>query len=590
VRAIGGHVEVLRASRSWGGAAAALRASLTALLGSEESRVGWAGRAGESERLVLNVLEEIAALDRIEPYEGPGALAAALERALERDAPQVGRLGFGVVVGPLEHASGLALDAVIVLGCVEGDLPGRTAVSPLLSIADRDASGLESRSATASVGRDRRRLLLALGGANAAVASAPLADARTGRERMISRFLDGGPPVREVDSESGRLRELDTEEATAPIEVLLAGLLRGAGAHGSVGPLVEGNPGLARAVTRATSRRDEVCGPYDGAAEGTVALEIVAPTTIEQFAVCPFRFFVDHVLRAEVIDEPERRLSISPADRGLAMHEVLEAYVRQRIDGTLAQSDAERAGALVTIADRVFRRLERFGLTGKSILWEIERRRMLANLERERRLDEERLARSGAEPIAVELAFGREDVRGPTVAVLGRSIEFRGFIDRIDRRPDGGLEVIDYKSGSPRSYQRRGEDPVSRGRHLQLPVYALAAQSAFGGEATRATYRFIGDDPVEVDFRLDEAGAGHFSHALEVLVGAIDAGRFPYRPGEGDRANCRGCDFDVVCPSDRSERWVAERVDARSAAYVGLVAPHADRCPDLAVDAGEEES
>jgi len=48
------------------------------------------------------------------------------------------------------------------------------------------------------------------------------------------------------------------------------------------------------------------------------------------------------------------------------------------------------------------------------------------------------------------------------------------MIDRLDRREDGGLRVIDYKTGSGRLSVRE----LDEGRRIQLPLYALAAQDA----------------------------------------------------------------------------------------------------------------
>ena len=51
----------------------------------------------------------------------------------------------------------------------------------------------------------------------------------------------------------------------------------------------------------------------------------------------------------------------------------------------------------------------------------------------------------------------------------------RGYIDRVDRAPDGGLRVIDYKTGGPSSFTKRD---LEKGKKLQLPLYALAARDA----------------------------------------------------------------------------------------------------------------
>ena len=48
---------------------------------------------------------------------------------------------------------------------------------------------------------------------------------------------------------------------------------------------------------------------------------------------------------------------------------------------------------------------------------------------------------------------------------------FRGTIDRIDRLPSGGIEVIDYKTGNITSQKSVAES-------LQLSIYALACRDA----------------------------------------------------------------------------------------------------------------
>jgi DNA helicase II / ATP-dependent DNA helicase PcrA len=62
-------------------------------------------------------------------------------------------------------------------------------------------------------------------------------------------------------------------------------------------------------------------------------------------------------------------------------------------------------------------------------------------------------------PLALELPFS---------FILKGGIKVSGKIDRIDPRPDGGIEIIDYKTGQ--------DNPKAKEAHeLQLAIYALAA-------------------------------------------------------------------------------------------------------------------
>src|SRR6185436_15299967 len=55
---------------------------------------------------------------------------------------------------------------------------------------------------------------------------------------------------------------------------------------------------------------------------GTMPL---APTALERYASCPFRFLLERVYRLEAVEEPDRILMMDPRDRGDLVHAVLEA-------------------------------------------------------------------------------------------------------------------------------------------------------------------------------------------------------------------------------------------------------------------------
>ena len=79
-----------------------------------------------------------------------------------------------------------------------------------------------------------------------------------------------------------------------------------------------------------------------------------------------------------------------------------------------------------------------------------------------------------------------------------------GGIDRIDRLPGGGIEVIDYKTGKISS--QKGVD-----ENLQLTIYALACRDALGlGTPERVTLYFTESatrlSTVRTDEQLDLPG------------------------------------------------------------------------------------
>ena len=63
----------------------------------------------------------------------------------------------------------------------------------------------------------------------------------------------------------------------------------------------------------------------------------------------------------------------------------------------------------------------------------------------------------------------------------------RGRVDRVDRLPGGEYELIDYKTGRPKSAAQLADD-------VQLSLYAVGAREAWSLEASRQAYYYLLDD------------------------------------------------------------------------------------------------
>jgi DNA helicase-2/ATP-dependent DNA helicase PcrA len=140
------------------------------------------------------------------------------------------------------------------------------------------------------------------------------------------------------------------------------------------------------------------------------------------------------------------------------------------------------------------------------------------------------LGQAEAEELPFEL---RIDVPGGAPAI------FIGSIDRIDRLPSGGLEIIDYKTGRVSS-QRSVEES------LQLSIYALACRDALGlGTPEMVTLYFTETgtrmSTTRSDEQLDAA-----RDQLAAWVARVRSGDFAATPSAGA---CRWCDYGVLCPA-----------------------------------------
>jgi DNA helicase-2/ATP-dependent DNA helicase PcrA len=130
-------------------------------------------------------------------------------------------------------------------------------------------------------------------------------------------------------------------------------------------------------------------------------------------------------------------------------------------------------------------------------------------------------------------------------AFLERQFEFkvgphflRGRVDRVDRKPDGEFEVIDYKTGQRVDSSRHGGD-------IQLALYRLGAREAWGIEPEVGSYYYVLEgEKVEVESAPDDRERVERT-VLEVGEGVLGQD-FEPRPSP---AVCGWCDFKLVCPA-----------------------------------------
>jgi DNA helicase II / ATP-dependent DNA helicase PcrA len=119
------------------------------------------------------------------------------------------------------------------------------------------------------------------------------------------------------------------------------------------------------------------------------------------------------------------------------------------------------------------------------------------------------------------------------------TVRIGGSIDRIDRLPSGGIEVIDYKTGNPAS--QKGVD-----ENLQLSIYALACRDTLDlGTPERVTLYFTEAgarmSTTRTDAQLDAARDELLARAARVRSG-------DFRATPSARA-CGRCEFATLCPA-----------------------------------------
>ena len=181
---------------------------------------------------------------------------------------------------------------------------------------------------------------------------------------------------------------------------------------------------------------------------------LLSASDIETYRTCPLKYKFARVFR--IPSEPTLNQRF-----GILVHQVLERYHQE------AAAHAGRRAA----------RAARGGLAARRL----RRPRPGAPAARQGRGGPAPLPRAlraeRAEPVWFEKAFQFR---------LGAHT-LRGRVDRVDRLPDGGYELIDYKTGRPKTACALRED-------VQLALYAVGAREAWDVEASRQSYLYVLDD------------------------------------------------------------------------------------------------
>jgi DNA helicase-2/ATP-dependent DNA helicase PcrA len=111
-------------------------------------------------------------------------------------------------------------------------------------------------------------------------------------------------------------------------------------------------------------------------------------------------------------------------------------------------------------------------------------------------------------------------------------------VDRVDRLPDGGYELIDYKTGRPKTVVQLRDD-------VQLSLYAIAARESWEIDAPQQAYHYVLDDE-KVAVPAAEIDPGWITETvMEVADGILSQGFEP----TPSYSVCSMCDYRIACPA-----------------------------------------
>jgi len=244
-------------------------------------------------------------------------------------------------------------------------------------------------------------------------------------------------------------------------------------------------------------------------------------TQFDRYDRCPLRYALQHVYRVPTAE------TVAAFTFGSTAHAAFEAFTKERREraargdppptredlGKLFAAEWKPTGFPDATSEQTYRRRTASLLDN---FWDGE------------------LSSAGTalhEELPFELRLDPGD-ESPVVRIVGG-------IDRIDRLPSGGIEILDYKTGKPGTQKTVDES-------LQLSIYALACRDTLGlGTPERVILYYTEAatrmSTTRTDDELDAARDELLARAAQVRSGDFRA--------TPSKKTCGWCDYRAICPS-----------------------------------------
>lgn len=607
---------------------------------------------------------------------------------------RVGSGGSGLAVLALHDMVGVPVDAVAIVGATAKSLPLRSEPDPLLEPVER-LLGCEGLASFAPCPQEQRlRLYSVISAAQRVLISHPMADLSERRAMPASRWLlevaeeltsndaslevgaseSKGAPVLDTsdlaerrigrfhvyvpsqwaglhqeypcDASEVRVRAVLEARRPSPATKALSEQSRVATTTPPADELQEllarvvwgaDREAFARRLARAKSwyspEADEWWGIVElgDPRESGALVPRLAPTALEEWAECPYRYFLGSLLRIEELERPEEQVDVVAKHLGTAIHETLRQVLSEEIEGSLdlppeprerLEWRMRRAGGVLDAQLEALTGTWRGDPARLSLL----KKKVELGLEMAFLVHEALTSELSSRPVALEQRL-QEEIEldsGTRLSLVGRA-------DRIDRATDGStIFLIDYKTGKLSSTRRDdykksmaalaevrdprllehelghgaqllGEPPsksaeevLAGGRFLQLPGYLLAVKHGNAIPLDASPRSFVGiiwhietatGANALFGFSFSDAELDRVEEYIDRMASAIAKGIFPPVPGppgyQAAGENCAWCPYDMVCTPDRVAIWESKSGGSAVEPFVSLTA-------EALEDAGEE--
>ncbi len=298
-------------------------------------------------------------------------------------------------------------------------------------------------------------------------------------------------------------------------------------------------------------------------------------TQLETYALCPYRYFAERVLRLDIFEEPTEE--IEALELGSLIHSILFIFYSK-----LKEENTVLSGC----SEAVFLRAEKILFqTAEKMVGDVNFNSPLSFFEKEKIfgvegdrknsilykfLIAERENREGFVPEYFETGFGsvrKEEGQDVLLEDLkAGEVKVRGKIDRIDVNKEENLfKVYDYKTGKGNLQKQDMYD----GLQLQLPLYLFAAKEMIKAELNKdykpagaLLYSLkynapdFGKKEINLGKNKDADGTAElYNELIEICIKAINGyvegiSSGDFRLSQIDKREekaCRFCGFRAIC-------------------------------------------
>ena len=315
---------------------------------------------------------------------------------------------------------------------------------------------------------------------------------------------------------------------------------------------------MTQVIAPASASVEEEIEPAELKSEETYEQQlndmVFSASSMEMALECPFKFYVEKILRLHAENVPEKSYDqwLAVNDFGKLCHEVLSRYYsepgtnwREILEDEVVKMKEQQPAGPEEAVQADIREAER--MISRAIAWTDSQ---------------------NVDVLATELGFGPRFGSDPlTLNFNGKTIRMSGSIDRVDRTSDGSVSIIDYKTGKAKYYRDHLDTK------LQPYLYSRAAKRLDQElDVRKAGYLFLKDSAFYLQAWSEKDGVDKESNKIASLLdwistesGALtDAPDFTFEEngaisGLGNRdkqvENCKGfCDYFELCTALRKMR------------------------------------